>query len=348
MFVLENKTYLWLLWIIPAVVVLFILTRLWRKRIQKKFAQASSLKQLSPDRSRFKPVLKLVLFSLALACFILALVNPKIGTGTKTVKRAGVDVVFALDVSKSMLAEDIAPNRLEKSKRIIQQIIKSLHGDRVGIIGYAGSAFPQLPITTDYGSARLFLNAMNTNMVSSQGTAIGEAINLSLEYYDKEQTSRVLVLVTDGEDHGGHLKAIAQQAKEKNIHIITIGIGTTKGGRIPVKENGRVQHFLKDIQGETVITKLNEQTLKKIADLADGTYIYGRDTKAVVNKVDEFIDGLEKTEFKSKQFASYESQFQWFLGLGILFVILDIFLLERKTKWVKKLNLFNENDRDDG
>src|SRR5699024_8648273 len=215
MFVLENKTYLWLLWIIPAVVVLFILTRLWRKRIQKKFAQASSLKQLSPDRSRFKPVLKLVLFSLALACFILALVNPKIGTGTKTVKRAGVDVVFALDVSKSMLAEDIAPNRLEKSKHIIQQIIKSLHVHRIGIIGYAGSAIPQLPITIDYGSAILILNAMNTNMVSSQGTAIGEAINLSLEYYDKEQTSRVLVLVTDGEDHGGHLKAIAQQAKEK-------------------------------------------------------------------------------------------------------------------------------------
>lgn len=348
MFVFEEKTYFWLFWVIPAVVFLFILTRWWRKRLQQKFADPVSLKKLSPDKSRFKPILKLVFFTLALSCFIMALVNPKIGTKTKTVKRKGVDIVFALDVSKSMLAEDIAPSRLKKSKRIIRQILKNLQGDRVGIIGYAGSAFPQLPITTDYGAARMFLEQMNTDMVSSQGTAIAEAIDLSLEYFDDaSKTSRVLFLITDGEDHGGSIDAIAQEAAKKNIRIFTIGTGTAKGGRIPIKNNGVVDHFLKDQKGETVITKMNERNLKEIAKVTNGEYINGGDTKKVVEKAKSFLNGLEKSEFKSKEYASFKSQFQWFLGFGILFTVLDIFLLERKTAWLKRLNLFNENKKED-
>lgn len=348
MVVLEEKIYFWLFWIIPAVILLFLLTRWWMKRAQHKFGNPASIKKLAPDKSRFKPVLKLIFFLLALACFILALINPKIGSKIETVKREGVDIVFAVDVSKSMLAEDMAPNRLEKSKRIINQIIDNLHGDRVGIIGYAGSAFPQLPITTDYASAKLFLNEMHTDMVSSQGTAIAEAIHLSLDFFDDEtKTSRVLVLITDGEDHQGELEEISKEAAQKNIRILTVGVGTEKGARIPIKENGVVKHFKRDWNDETVITKMNEKNLKDIAKATNGEYVYGRDISKVLDKTEGFLEKLEKSEFESKEFASFNSQFQWFVGFGILFIILDILLLERKTAWVQRLNLFNENERKD-
>lgn len=348
MIVLEEKIYFWLFWIIPAVILLFLLTRWWMKSAQHKFGNPAALKKLVPDKSKFKPVLKLILFLLALACFIMALVNPKIGSKVETVKREGVDIVFALDVSKSMLAEDMAPNRLEKSKRIINEIIDNLHGDRVGIIGYAGSAFPQLPITTDYASAKLFLNEMHTNMVSSQGTAIADAIHLSLDYFDDEtKTSRVLVLITDGEDHQGEIEEIAEEAAQKDIKIFTVGIGTEKGARIPIKENGVVKHFKRDWNDETVITKMNAKNLKAIAKATGGEYIYGRDVRKVVTKTEDFLAELEKSEFESKEFASFNSQFQWFVGFGILFIILELLLLERKTAWVQRLNLFNENESKD-
>lgn len=346
MLIFEDKIYFWLFWIIPAVIFIFLLTRLWRRRVQNKFASVESLKKLSPDKSRFKPLLKLVLFILALTCFIMALVNPKLGTEVETVKRKGVDIVFAMDVSRSMLAEDIAPNRLEKGKRLVQQIIGNLQGDRVGIIAYAGSAFPQLPITTDYGAANLFLNELHTEMLSSQGTAIAKAIELSLEYYDDDsKTARVLFLLSDGEDHGGEIDLIAQEASKKGIRIFTIGLGTERGGRIPIKTNGRIKEFLKDRAGETVITRMDEQNMKNIAKVTRGEYVNGQDTDQVIKKVNEFLESLEKSEFESTEFASFKSQFQWFLGFGILFIILDILLLERKTAWLQKLNLFNENGK---
>lgn len=347
MFILEEKIYFWLFWIIPGVLFLFILTRWWRRHAQRKFADPESLKKLSPDKSRFKPILKIVLFSLALACFVMALVNPKYGTEIETVKREGVDIVFAVDVSKSMLAEDVAPNRLERSKRVVQQIINNLKGDRVGIIAYAGSAVPQLPITTDYGAAKLFLEGLNTDMVSSQGTAIAEAIRLSLDYFDDEsETNRVMFLISDGEDHEGELEEISKEAAKKNIHIFTIGMGSPKGARIPIKENGRIIEFKKDWDGNTVITKMDPGALQGIAKKTKGEFVEGDNTRKVLEKVEAYLDGLEKSEFESQQFASFQSQYQWFLGFGILFIVLDLLLLERKTSWLQQLNLFNENDKE--
>ena len=275
----------------------------------------------------------------------LALVNPKIGTKLETVKREGVDIVFALDVSKSMLAEDIAPNRLDKAKQLVTQIINNLASDRVGIIAYAGRAVPQLPITTDYASAKLFLNNMNTNMLSSQGTAINEAIKLSKTYFDdEEQTNRVLIIISDGEDHSEDAVAVAEDANEENgIRIFTIGVGDLKGGPIPLKINNVVQSYKKDSKGETVITKLNEATLKSIANEANGVYINGKITANVVEEIRGILNAMDKTEFEAKQFADFEDKFQWFLAFGVLFLFIDIFLLERKTAWLKKLNLFNEN-----
>ena len=345
---LDEKIYFYLLAIIPVIVVLFLFLQIWKKRTQKKFADLSLLKRLTPNKSSFKSSLKLMFFLLGISFLTLGLVNPKIGTKLETVKREGVDIVFAVDVSKSMLAEDIAPNRLEKAKRLVSEIINQLASDRIGIIAYAGQAFPQLPITTDYGAAKMFLQNMNTDMLTSQGTAINEAIELATTYYDdEEQTNRVLFIISDGEDHseGATLEAV-EDANEAGIQIFTIGVGKSKGAPIPIKRNGIVESLKKDRQGEVVISKLNEAVLQDIASEGNGEYIDGTNTSDAVELIKEILLQMDKTEFEAKQFAEYKDQFQWFLGAGLLFLFLDVFILDKKTKWLKKLNLFNENNRE--
>lgn len=345
MYILEETSYFWVLTLIPILFFVFWIYALWQKKRRSQFAEARFFNYLAPDFSRGKPLLKLIVISLGIAALVLALVNPKVGTKIETVKREGIDIVFALDVSKSMLAEDIAPNRLEKSKQITNEIINKLAGDRVGLIGYAGSAFPQIPITTDYGTTRTFLRTMNTNMVSSQGTAINQAIDLATTYFDDEdQTNKVLVLLSDGEDHESNLEEISQKAADAGIKIFTIGLGSEKGAPIPMKKNGKTQAYKKDSAGETVITKMNPNTLKVIASITDGEFMHGTNTKAVVDQIFENINALEKTEFESKQYADFKSRYQWFLGLAIILLILDMFVFAKKTTWIQKLNLFNEKD----
>ncbi|WP_417865211.1 vWA domain-containing protein [Xanthomarina gelatinilytica] len=344
MYQLEEKIWFWVLAVIPVIILFFLLLQVWKRHAQKKFADKQLLKRLSPDQSLFKSVLKLLVICLAIASLSIALVNPKVGTKLETVKREGVDVVFAIDVSKSMLAEDIAPNRLEKTKQLVTQIINNLASDRVGIIAYAGKAFPQLPITTDYASAKMFLQNMNTDMLSSQGTAINEAIELAKTYYDDdEQTNRVLIIISDGEDHSEDAAKVAEEASEEGIRIFTIGVGDAKGGPIPIKRNGIVLNYKKDSNGETVITRLDEETLKTIANEANGAYLNGKNTNEVVENIRDILNKMDKKEFEAKQFADFKDQFQWFLAFAIAFLFLDIFLLDRKTAWLKKLNLFNEN-----
>ena len=344
MFQLEEDIWFWLLLIQLGMLLLFLWTQLWKKRTKRKFSDLKLLKRLSPDQSLFKSVLKFITLSLGFICLIIALVNPKIGTSLQTVKREGVDIVFAIDVSKSMLAEDIAPSRLEKAKQLTTQIINNLVSDRVGIIAYAAKAVPQLPITTDYSAAKMFLQNMNTDMLSSQGTAIDEAIQLSRSYYnDEEQTNRVLVIISDGEDHNNLSLDVAEAAAKEGIKIFTIGVGTEKGGPIPIKRNGIVISYKKDQNNATVITKLNKKTLSKIASEANGTYVDGKNTSDVIETVGEILNKMDKKEFEAKEFAEFKDQFQWFLGLGLFFLILDVLFLERKTAWLKRLNLFNEN-----
>ena len=344
MYQLEKPVFFYLLFAIIGVIVLFLLVFIWKKHAQKRFSNSITLKKLSPDRSFFKSWLKVFVLSLAIASLCLALVNPKIGTKIETITRAGVDVVFALDVSKSMLAEDIAPNRIEKSKQLITQIINSLGGDRIGIIGYAGSAFPQVPITTDFSATKLFLNSMDTDMVSSQGTAITEAIKMAETYYnDEDQVNKVLFILSDGEDHEGNISAIANEASNLGIRIFTIGVGTTQGGPIPIKRNGILQYYKRDQNNEQVITRLNTETLIEIANKAKGKYIDGTNTKDVVEEVTSILNGMNQKEFEAKQFTDFKDRFQWFLGLALFLLVLEVLLLERKTAWLKKLNLFNED-----
>jgi Ca-activated chloride channel family protein len=343
---LDEKAYFYLLGLIPVLVLAYFAHLWWKRRAQRRFAEPALLRQLAPDRSFFKPHLKLFLLLLGLALLTLGLVNPKMGTKLETVKREGVDIVFAVDVSKSMLAEDIAPNRLEKAKRLVSEIINVLGSDRVGIIAYAGQAFPQLPITTDYSAAKMFLQSMNTDMLSSQGTAIDEAIKLASTYFDDEQqTNRVLFIISDGEDHseGGVAQAV-DLAVEQGIRIFTLGVGEEKGAPIPIKRNGVVESLKKDAEWEVVITRLNEEILVEIADRGNGEYLQGENTQEAVEAVREILERMDKKEFEAKQFAEFKDQFQWFLGAALLVLFLDIFVLERKTAWLKKLDLFNEKN----
>ena len=343
MYELDEKKYLSLLLIVPILVLLFLFNQYWKRKKQREFGDLEMIQKLSPEKSVFKSVLKFTVLILAFGFLVIGLVNPKIGTKSETVKREGIDIVFAVDVSKSMLCEDVAPSRLEKTKQIVSQIINQLVGDRIGIVAYAGSAFPVLPITTDYGVAKMFLQSMNPSMVSSQGTSLDEAIKLSSTYFDDDKkTSKLLILISDGEDHSEGAIDAAEEASKLGLKIITIGIGTAKGGPIPLKENGRVLSFKRDQNNAVVVTKLNEESLKIISKNTKGGYVNGNNTKEVLEYVKNALDNIEKTEFEAQQFTDYNSQFQWFLGIAFFLLLLDIFFLERKTKWLKKLNLFNE------
>ena len=343
MYKIEEPIYFYLLISIPIIIGIFLLVYFWKKRAQRKFSNVLLLEKLAPNSSIFKSVLKLGMLVLGLSFLIISLVNPKMGTKLKTVKREGVDVVFALDVSKSMLAEDIAPNRLEKAKQIISKIIDKLASDRVGIIIYAGNSYPLLPITTDHAAAKMFLQNANPDMVSSQGTDINGALELAKTYYNNdEQTNRFLVIISDGEDHQEETKQMAQDLSNDGVKIYTVGTGTERGGPIPLRLNRSMVGYKKDNKGETVITKRKSEVLQGIADVAEGKYIDGNKTENPVKIISEIIKNAQKSEFETKQFSDYKDQFQWFLAIGILFLLLDVFLFEKKTKWLRKVDLFNE------
>lgn len=316
----------------------------WRNKIQRSFSNYKLLDQISPNRSNFKLNLKLILELFIILFLCIALANPKIGTELKSINREGVDIVFAIDVSKSMLAEDIAPNRLVRSKRIISEIINSLSSDRVGIVAYAAQAIPQVPLTTDFASVKNFLQIIDTDMLSSQGTSIDSALNLSVNFFDQNSdTNRVLILISDGEDHDDIPDSLIKLISENNINLITIGIGQEAGTTIPIKIDGTIDSYKKDSNGDVVITKRNSDILLKIASSSKGEYIDGNNTEDALELVKTKLDKIDKSEFESSQFVEYKQQFQIFILLSLLFIISDIFIFQTKTKWIQYLNLFNEN-----
>ena len=344
MYLFDNPSYLYLTLIIPIVIIINWFYMSWRNKIQKYFSNNKLLDQISPNRSNFKLNLKLVLELFVILFLCIALANPKIGTELKSINREGVDIVFAIDVSKSMLAEDVAPNRLTRSKRIISEIINSLSSDRVGIVAYAAQAIPQVPLTTDFASVKNFLQIIDTDMLSSQGTSIDSALNLSVNFFDQNSdTNRVLILISDGEDHDDIPDSIIKLISENNINLITIGIGQEAGTTIPIKIDGNIDSYKKDINGDVVITKRNSDFLLKIANSSKGEYIDGNNTEDALELVKTKLDKIDKSEFESSQFVEYKQQFQIFILLSLLFIISDIFIFQTKTKWIQHLNLFNEN-----
>ncbi|ATA93273.1 VWA domain-containing protein [Capnocytophaga canimorsus] len=339
---IEEKIYLLFCLTILPLALFFVIFRIIKNKKQRQFTNERLFKRLAPNRSTFKPWLKFGLLSLMLLLLGIALSNPKIGTKMETVKREGVDVVFAIDVSKSMLAQDVSPNRLEKAKRLVSETLNQLKGDRVGIVAYAASAYPQLPLTTDYSAARMFLQSLNTDMLSSQGTAIQEAIQMASSYFsDANPTARILILISDGEDHEMGASEIAYEAANQGIRIYSIGVGTEKGSTIPIDNGGNIS-YKRDKNGEVVITKLNSGLLSEIARNANGSYIDGDNTSKAVEEIVSLLDGIEKSEFETQQYVDYADQFQWFLFAVIVILLIDLLIFERKTAWVKKINLFNE------
>ena len=345
MYQLEETTYLCILILLPIILLVFLYNKYWQKITIKKYFDDATFNFLSPELSSTKSYIKTSLTLLIISILVFGLVNPKIGTELKTVKREGVDIVFAIDVSKSMLAEDIAPNRIFKAKRLVSEIFNKLGSDRVGIIAYASTAIPVLPITNDFSSAKMFLESLNTDMLSSQGTSIVEAIELSKGYFDDEnQTNRVLCILSDGEDHEYDENQFISTLSDSGIIILSVGLGSTKGAPITIKENNIVKSYKKDDKGEVVITKLNDELLKKIATQSSGKYINGDNTSLVVDEIINELKEMDKKEFESKQFVSFKDQFQWFLGAGLLLFLVNSIIFDKKTKWIEKLNLFNENN----
>ncbi|CAI8389067.1 MAG: VWA domain-containing protein [Flavobacteriales bacterium] len=346
MYLFDSPNFLYLAILIPILIIINLLYMSWRKKVQKSYSDTELLNHISPNRSNFKLNLKLVLESFAILFLIVALANPKIGTELKSINREGVDIVFAIDVSKSMLAEDVAPNRLLRSKRIISEIINSLSSDRVGIVAYAAQAIPQVPLTTDFASVKNFLQIIDTNMLSSQGTSIDAALNLSVNFFDKNsETNRVLILISDGEDHDDIPDALLNLISENNINLITVGVGQDSGTTIPIKIDGRVDSYKKDSNGEVVITKRNSTILNKIANSSKGEYVDGNSTEEALNIVKTTLEKIDKSEFETSQFVEYKQQFQVFLILSLLCIISDIFIFQTKTSWIQNLNLFNENEK---
>ncbi len=341
MFRFEHTEYFYLLMLIPLLTVVFFWMIYWKKKALNNYGEMSVIYRLIPAVSNGRLMLKFAILMLAFTMLVFGLANPQIGSKLVEGERKGIDIMVALDVSNSMLAQDIEPNRLERAKQAISKLVDKLGNDRIGMVVFAGNAYVQLPITTDHSAAKMFLSTISTKVVPTQGTAIGEAIELAEQSFDDETHSRAIVIITDGENHEDDAVKIAKTASEKGIFVFTIGMGLPQGSPIPeIDKYGRQTGFKKDRQGNTVVTKLNEDMLQQIASAGNGIYVRANNTQAGLSKVFEEINKLEKTEFESKMFSDYEDRFQYFIALSILFLILELLIFERKSKLLSKIEVF--------
>ncbi len=342
----EHPEYLYWLLVIPILIALYISVKIINKKQFKKFSESRFAEFLVPLASKSRSNTKLVIFVFVIILGIIAIANPQTGSKMEEVKREGIDLYFCVDVSNSMNAEDIAPNRLERSKQAINNLISKLNGDRVGVIVFAGNAYVQLPITTDYAAAKMFLSTVNTDLIPSQGTEIGAAINLATKSFGNSENSKAIVIISDGEDHenGDAVKA-AQEAAKLGIKIYTIGMGLEDGAPIPLyNQYGKRTGYKKDREGNIVITKLDDNMLRQIAEIGDGIYRRASNSNVGLDDIYEEINKSEKSEIESKIFTDYEDQFQWFLGAAIILLIIEILISSGKKEWESKFNFFDPKD----
>ena len=342
----EHPEYLYGLLVIPLLIILYILLRLWQDKTFRRFADDKMRGYLVPQHSNRRHVLKFVLYLLTIASLILGLANLQSGSKMEEVKREGIDLFLAVDVSNSMNAQDIVPSRLDRSKQAINKLIAGLQGDRIGVIVFADKAFVQLPITTDYAAAKMFLASVNTNSVASQGTAIGEAINLAVKSFNDDERSKAIIVISDGEDHENEAAMnAAREAAKKGIRIFTIGMGLPDGAPIPMYDQyGRMTGYKKDRSGNTIVTRLDENMLRRIAEAGDGRYVRASNSNVGLEQIYDDISKMDKTEIETKVFTDYEDQYQWFVGAAILFLLLGIFLSSGRRGWESKWNLFERKE----
>lgn len=338
----EHPDYLYGLLVIPLLIIIYILFRIRQDKTFRRFADVKMRSYLVPQRSGRRGVFKFIVYLLMIACLILGLANLQSGSKMEEVKREGIDIYLAVDVSNSMNAQDIVPSRLDRSKQAINKLISEMQGDRVGVIVFADKAFVQLPITTDYAAAKLFLSSVNTNSVASQGTAIGEAINLAMKSFNQDDRSKAIVIISDGEDHENEAAMdAAREAAKKGVRIFTIGMGLPDGAPIPVYDQyGRMTGYKKDKNGNTIVTRLDEEMLRRIAEAGDGLYVRASNSNVGLEKIYDDIAKMDKSEIETKVFTDYEDQYQWFVGAAILLLLIGIFMSSGKRRWESKWNIF--------
>lgn len=339
MFRFANPEYLYVLWVIPALIFLFWFLMRMRQKSIDKFAENELQKVIISTYSKFKTIFKFGIVLIILCCLIIAASNPQVGTKMTEVKQKGIDVYILLDVSLSMKAEDIKPNRLEKAKYQISNLIHKLRGDRIGLIIFSGEAYIQFPLTTDYSAANLFLSAVDVNSVPQPGTAIALAMNLAIQSFDTAQTEKVIVAITDGEDHEGDVDQSVEEAVSKGMKIYTIGLGSSEGVPIPVYDNrGNMMGFKQDRSGQTVLTRLDESVLKKIAEDGDGKYFRGSNYEDYLDKIYKELSDLDQAEYGVKKVTDYESRFYYFLIPALILLILELFISDMRSPFFTKLN----------
>lgn len=339
MFRFEHPDYLYLLLILPALLAIFSYCMYSKKRALKRFGNMSTIRSLMPEVSLKKQYLKFWLLFAAAALFIIVLAGPQFGSKLETVKRQGVEVMVCLDVSNSMLSTDVSPSRLDKSKQMLSKLVDDLKNDKIGLIVFAGDAYIQLPITSDYVSAKMFLSSINPSMVPTQGTAIGSAINLAMRSFTPSESSeKTIILITDGENHEDDALGAAKAASEKGIIVNVLGVGSAQGAPIPIPgTNG----FQKDREGNMVITKLNEQMCQEIAATGNGMYVRTDNTNNALKALQSEIDKMNKSEIESKVYSTYDEKYQIPAWIVIFILVLEFFILDRKNRVFSKIKLFS-------
>jgi Ca-activated chloride channel family protein len=351
----ENSEYLWGLTIVPLLLIILILLNLMAKKKLENFGDNELVEKLSIGFSSSRKTLKFISLLLALAALSFAFANPQLGSKLEKVKREGVDIMIAVDVSNSMLAEDIRPNRLKNAQMSINKLVDKLQGDRIGLIVFAGNAYTQLPITSDYAAAKMFLSTLSTTNISSQGTDISSAIELARKSFKKkdedqadDKKNKAIIIITDGEDHEPGAISQAEEAAEDGIIVYTIGMGKERGGPIPIYRQGIRTSYKKDKDGNTIITRLNEKSLSDIAKAGKGKYIRANNSDSGLDQIFTEINGLDKVEIEAKVFKDYEDRFQWPVAIALLFLIIELMIVEMKSDWklIKSLNTTKDSDDD--
>ena len=345
MFRFEEPTCVYLLLLLPFLAAFYLYSNYRRRKAIRKFGDPVLMAQLMPDVSKYRPDVKFWLVFAAIGLFAVLLARPQFGSKLETVKRQGVEVMIALDISNSMLAQDVQPSRLEKAKRLVAQLVDKMENDKVGMIVFAGDAFTQLPITSDYISAKMFLESINPSLISKQGTAIGAAINLATRSFTpQEGVGRAVIVITDGENHEGGAVEAAKAAAEKGIQVSVLGVGMPDGAPIPVEGTN---DFRRDRDGNVVVTRLNEQMCQEIAQAGDGIYVRVDNSNAAQKAIAQEINKMAKADVETQVYTEFNEQFQAVAWIILLLLLAEMLILERKNPLFRNIHLFKKEERYD-
>lgn len=338
MFRFANPEYLYLLLVLPVLILIFIYTNIRKKKAVKRYGDPALIKELMPEVSPKRSRLKFWLLFTAIAVMVFVVAGPQFGSKLTDIKRQGIEIMVCLDVSNSMLAEDIAPNRLDKAKQMLSRMVDGFSNDKMGLIVFAGDAFTQLPITSDYLSAKMFLSTINPSVVSSQGTAIGAALNLAMRSFSPNEASgKTIIVITDGENHEDDAVKAATAAIDKGITVNVVGIGLPQGSPIPLGNND----LMRDREGNVVVTKLNEQMCQEIAAAGKGMYVRADNTNNAQRALQKQLESMNKTELDSKVYSEYDERFQTLAWVALILLILEFFIMDRKNRIFGKVKLFS-------